>query len=100
MKKICIMCIMLLCVLTISGCNNKYADKMRLAEDYLNDELSIDCTVVDCDFRQYSYGITGGMFMYTINCRSGDGSEFKARYQSYADLTPETVSRIKPENRA
>ena len=94
MKKLFIICMTALCIMTISGCQNKYFDKMRLAEDYLNGELSIDCTVVDCDFQQYSYGITGGMFMYSFTCSSKDGGEFTARYQSYAYLTSETVKRL------
>lgn len=65
-----------------------------IAEDYLNNELSINCTVVDCDFQQYDYGITGGMFMYTFKCAKADGSTFTASYQSNADLTEETVARL------
>lgn len=80
--------------MTISGCQNKYCDKMRLAEDYLNNGLSMDCTVVDCDFQQYGYGITGGMFMYTFTCIDSGGNEFKASYRSYADLTAETAAKL------
>lgn len=93
MKKLFIICMTALCIMTISGCQNKYSDKMQLAEDYLNGELLMDCTVVDCDFQQYSYGITGGMFMYSFKCRGKDG-EFTARYQSYADLSAETITRL------
>lgn len=98
MKKLFIICMTALCIMTISGCREKYSDKMRLAEDYLNSELSIDCTVVDCNFQQYSYGITGGMFMYSFTCRGKDGGEFTAIYQSYADLTSETVKRLIIDN--
>lgn len=94
MKKSIIICIAALCIMTISGCQNKYSDKMQLAEDYLNNGLSMHCTVVDCDFQQYSYGITGGMFMYSFTCRGRDGGEFTARYQSIADLTSETVTKL------
>lgn len=93
MKKLFIICIVILSVMSISGCQNKYSDKMRLAEDYLNSELSMDCTVVDCDLQQYSYGITGGMFMYSFTCRGRDGG-FTAKYQSIADLTADTVTKL------
>lgn len=79
--------------MTISGCCEKFSDKMQLAEDYLNSELSMDCTVVDCDFQRYSYGFTGGMFMYTFTCQCSNGG-FTARYQSYADLTAETITKL------
>ena len=98
MKKLFTICMTALCIMAISGCQNKYSDKMRLAEDYLNGELSLDCTVVDCDFQQYSYGITGGMFMYSFTCRGKDGGRFKARYQSYAELTSETVKVLITDN--
>lgn len=94
MKKFFIICVTALCIMTISGCQNRYSDKMRLAEDYLNSEMSMDCTVVDCDFQQYSYGITAGMFMYSFTCCGKDGVEFTVRYQSYADLTDETVTNL------
>ena len=98
MKKLFIICMTALCIMTISGCQNKYSDKMQLAEDYLNSELLMDCTVVDCDFQQYTYGINGGMFMYNFTCRGKDGGEFTARYQSYAELTSETVKGLITDN--
>lgn len=93
MKKLFIMCILLLCIVTMSGCQNKYADKMQLVEEYLNNELSIDCTVVDCDYSYYDKGITGGQRFYEFKCRDEDG-EFTARYLGFADLTAETVSKL------
>lgn len=93
MKKFFMICVTALCIMTISGCQNRYSDKMRLAEDYLNGELSMDCTVVDCNFQQYSYGITAGMFMYSFICHDIDG-EFTARYQGYADLSAETITNM------
>lgn len=94
MKRLFIICIAIMFVMTISGCRNKYADKMQLADDYLNNELSISCTVTDCDFHQYTEGITGGLFMYDFECQDESGKTFTASYQRYADLTAETISHL------
>ncbi len=94
MKKTIVICIAALCILTISGCRSKYADKARLAEDYLNNELLINCTVVDWDFQYYKYGIMGGQRMYTFKCVSADGGIFTTSYTDFHDLTEETVARL------
>ena len=93
MKKLFIICIGILCILTMGGCQNKYADKMQLVEEYLNNELSIDCTVVDCDYSHYDKGATGGQRFYAFKCRGEEG-EFTAYYLGFADLTAETVSKL------
>ena len=94
MKKLFIICMTALCIMTISGCREDYSDQMRLAEDYLNSGLSIDCTVVDCYFQQHDRGINGGLFMYDFVCRGSDGEEFTAGYRGYADLSAETITRL------
>ena len=93
MKKLFIICVVL-CIMTISGCREDHSDQMRLAEDYLNGELSMDCTVVDCYYQHYDKGITGGLRMYDFTCRNSDGEEFTARYQAFPDLSAETISRL------
>ncbi len=93
MKKLFIICIAILCIVTVSGCQNKYADKMQLVEGYLNNELSIDCTVVDCDYSYYDKGIEGGKRFYTFKCRGKNG-DFTADYPGFADLTAETVTSL------
>lgn len=94
MKSLYTLCIAIMFVITICGCRNKYADKMQLVEDYLNNGLSISCTVTDCDFQQYTEGITGGLFIYDFECRDESGKKFTASYQRYADLTAETISHL------
>lgn len=93
MKKLFIIWIAILCIFTMSGCQNKYADKMQLVEEYLNNELAMDCTVVDCDYSYYDKGINGGKRFYTFKCRSKNG-DFTAEYPGFADLTGETVSKL------
>ena len=93
MKKLFIICVVL-CVMTVSGCREDYSEQMRLVEDYLNGELSMDCTVVDCYFQQHDRGINGGLFMYDFACRGSDGEEFTAGYRGYADLSAETITRL------
>lgn len=93
MKKLFIICIAILCIFTMSGCQNKYADKMQLVEEYLNNELAVDCTVVDCDYSYYDKGINGGKRFYTFKCRGKNG-DFTAEYLGFADLTDETISKL------
>ncbi len=93
MKKLFIICIAILCIFTVSGCQNKYADKMQLVEEYLNNELSIDCTVVDCDYSYYDKGASGGKRFYTFKCRGKNG-DFTADYLGFPDLTAETVTSL------
>ncbi|MCM1165399.1 MAG: VWA domain-containing protein [Lachnospiraceae bacterium] len=69
-------------------------DPSELVESYLNNEVGLSCTVVDCDFRRYADGEMGGLYMYTFKCRDELGYEFNATYTSYVDISPSSLSEL------
>lgn len=101
-KKVLILIMLIVLVIIIFGIylfqknsNNIGKEKYHLVESYISQTYGIDCDIIKSSYTHNEEGFTGGLYMYSFECKDKDGKKYIVTYSAYKDLAEETLSNLK-----
>ncbi len=70
-------------------------EKVLMVKEYIQQKYSINCEIKNIRFQHYSYGFTGGLYMYEFTCVDENGKTFLISYKDYFDLNEYSLTELK-----
>jgi hypothetical protein len=69
-------------------------DTCRMVEEYIHQNYNMNGNIKASWYTHNSFGITGGLYMYTFKFKNKNGDLVYIHYESNHDLTEKTIEKL------